>query len=520
MIESDPYLRIRQCTLGDVLREHRRSRPHLLAAVDGDLRLTYAQLDERVNRLADALGKRGITRDDRIAWIGQNSVKLIETLLAAAKLGAVLWPANWRLTGTELRQLVDDFAPKLIFWQDAELGETHQQEAPYRDCRPLRIQHDGIGADSFDRLLEEGADVDLDAPIASDQPLLTLYTSGFDGRSKGAMISHSALTLQSLVSAHGQSIGENSCYLVSGPMYHMGVLMASLATFFFGGTCVYVPRVEAANLLELIEREQVTHAYLPMPVILQMRELNAVKSHNLSSLFSTIALSEWSGTLVMPAHAPMAKEVGNYGQTEVSGFAVHAALGGTGAGRPYPFMQVRIIDEQGEDVPPGEVGEIAVRGPMVMCGYWNRPEDNLARTAGGWYRTHDLGRRLDDGSICFVSPKTTLIKSGIENIYPAEVEACIRSHPSVADVCVIGVPDPKWDQNVKALVILKQHRVLTAEEIIGHCRARIASYKKPKIVVFVDTLPRTQLGTIDRGACDAAHGGGGYPSFGVPPRRS
>jgi acyl-CoA synthetase (AMP-forming)/AMP-acid ligase II len=514
MIDNDAYLRIRQCSLGDVLREHRRSRPHMLAAIDGDLRLTYAQLDERVNRLADALRKRGIGRNDRIAWIGQNSVKLMEILLAAAKLGALLWPANWRLTGAELQQLVDDFDPKLVFWQDAELGDIHRREARYRDDPGLKIQHDGVGEDSFDRLLEEGADVDLDVPIASDEPLLTLYTSGFDGRARGAMISHAALTMQSLVSAHGQAISESSRYLVSGPMYHMGVLMASLAAFFFGGTCVYVPRVEAANLLSLIERERVTHAYLPTPVLLQMRELNAAKPHDLSSLFSAIALSEWTGTLVMPPHAPMAKETGGYGQTEVSGFAVHAALGGTGAGRPYPFMQVRIIDEHGEDVPPGEVGEIAVRGPMVMCGYWNRPEENMARTAGGWYRTHDLGRRLDDGSICFVSPKTTLIKSGIENIYPAEVEACIRSHPAVADVCVIGVPDPKWDQNVKALVVLKQDTISTAEEIIAHCRASIASYKKPKIVTFVDALPRTQSGTIDRIACDAAHGGGGYPSYG------
>jgi long-chain acyl-CoA synthetase len=172
---------------------------------------------------------------------------------------------------------------------------------------------------------------------------------------------------------------------------------------------------------------------------------------------------------------------------------------------------VRIVDEAGDDVAPGDVGEIVLRGPTVMVGYWNRDELNATRGAGGWHRTNDLGRREADGSITFVGPKARMIKSAAENIYPAEVEAALGSHPAVAAVCVIGVPDPKWAQAVRAVVVLRDGASADEAELIEHCRDRIASYKKPRSVVFADALPRTGTGLVDRDAVDDAFGGGGYP---------
>jgi acyl-CoA synthetase (AMP-forming)/AMP-acid ligase II len=163
----------------------------------------------------------------------------------------------------------------------------------------------------------------------------------------------------------------------------------------------------------------------------------------------------------------------------------------------------------------GETGEIAARGPLLMCGYFNADAENQFRTrTKGWYRTRDLGRRNPDGSITFVGPKMTMIKSGLENVYPAEVEACIRTHPAVAEVCVIGVPDPKWAQNVKAIVVLRKGAQITAEHIVDHCRSSIASYRKPKIVEFCTSLPKLPTGAIDRSGVDSAWGGGGYPKAG------
>jgi long-chain acyl-CoA synthetase len=189
------------------------------------------------------------------------------------------------------------------------------------------------------------------------------------------------------------------------------------------------------------------------------------------------------------------------------------ALGVDGVGthgRASPLVQLRIVDEDGAELPVGETGEIVARGPTIMNGYWNRPEENERRARGGWHHTNDLGRREADGTITFVGPKTRMIKSAAENIYPTEVEACIAAHPAVAECAVIGVPDPQWTQNVKAVVVLADGASATAEEIVEHCRARIASYKKPRTVEFVEKLPK-QGWAVDYDALDARFGGGGYP---------
>ena len=182
-------------------------------------------------------------------------------------------------------------------------------------------------------------------------------------------------------------------------------------------------------------------------------------------------------------------------------------------GHAAPIVLVRMLDEAGNEVPDGAVGEIALRGYTVTPGYWNRPDLNRQRQGHGWHRTNDLGRREEDGSISFIGPKGQLIKSAAENIYPAEVEACIRLHPAVKDVGVIGVPDAIWVQNVKAVVVLKPDHAATSDDIIEHCRARIASYKKPRIVAFASEIPRNGP-AIDYAKLNALHGGGGYPGAG------
>jgi long-chain acyl-CoA synthetase len=174
-------------------------------------------------------------------------------------------------------------------------------------------------------------------------------------------------------------------------------------------------------------------------------------------------------------------------------------------------VQIRVVDDEDRDVPTGETGEIVVRGLTVMNGYWNRPEENTARGRGGWHHTNDLGRRESDGSLSFVGPKTRMIKSAAENIYPIEVERCIASHEAVAECAVIGIPDPKWVQSVKAIVVRNDGASVTEEGIIEHCRAAIASYKKPRLVEFVDSLPKIGGFAIDYDALDERFGGGNYP---------
>lgn len=510
------YAAARSYAFADLLREQARSRPHNVALVDGAHRITYAQMQERVCRLANGLRAAGIGSGARLLWLGQNSFRVLELLAASAQLGAVLCPVNWRMSASEVRRAVADFEPSMVFWQEAEVGGTMREARTELTTTELWVQHDAPAsqAGSYEALLAASPATDNTADVDPQSPLLAIYTAAFDGQPGAALLSHTSLLLHAMLNSQGQQTSENSSYMVSGPMFHVGVLMGTLATFLSGGRCVFVARPDAKDILEAIQSERVTHGFLVMPTIEQMRELNADGRYDVSSLFAKPDFSDYRIPLVMPATAPIMKNMACYGQTEVGGMAILGWLGGGGAGRPAPFIQVKIVDEEGREVPAGATGEIVIRGPLVMCGYHNRDAENARRTRDGWHRTNDLGRRNPDGSLVFVGPRTTMLKSGIENIYPAEVEACLRSHPDVADVCVIGVPDPTWQQNVKAIVVPKPGTALGAETLIEHCRDRIASYKKPKLVTFVDSLPRNNAGQLDRAAIDAAHGGGGYPRSG------
>lgn len=511
-----PYAPVHRFGLGDVLHEQARSRPNMTAVVDGSHRFTFKQLDERVDRLTTVLRSFGVGKGDRILWLGQNSFRVLETLLACARIGGIVCPANWRASPQEIQRTLADFQPKVVFWQEAELGAVNREARDTWEEPSNWIQHDGTGetADEYEVLLAAAEVCEEYDAVEPDTPVLAIYTAAFSGQANAALLSHEALLMTGIISIFGQKIDENSGYLVSGPMFHVGVLMGTLATFMAGGKCAFVPRVDPEELLEMIDRETLTHAFIAQPTAVQMGEINKDGKYDVSSIFTQKDLSDWRSPMTMPADAPMLQKMGGYGQTEVGGLAVLAWMGGSAAGRAAPFIQIKIADDEGNELPHGQTGEIFARGPMVMCGYWNRPEENARRVVKGWHRTNDLGKRLEDGSLVFVGPKTTMIKTGIENVYPAEVESCLRQHPSVADVCVIGVPDPKWDQNVKAVVVLADGASGDAEALIQHCRERMASYKKPKIVEFTDALPRGPQGFVDRPAVDAAFGGGGYPKVG------
>lgn len=511
---SDGYRAARRFGFADVLREHRRSRPNDLAAVDGALRLTWRDLDARVNRLTAALVKHGLVCGDRILWLGQNSVKLFEVMLAAARSGAFVVPANWRMSVAETRAVVDDLDPRIVFWQHAEIGDNHRAVQVQESRGRFWCQHDGTDADCFDALLSEGLDEDRDLDIDPELPMLGIYTAAFEGRAGAALLSHTALMLQGLVCAQGQGIVPNSRYLVSGPMFHVGVLMGAIGAFMRGAVQVFAPRIDAEDMMRTIAAERVTHAYIPQPTALAIQHLAAGSSHDLSSLFADGDPAHWRSTLVMPPDAPAAAMPGGYGQTELAGYLTQPWFGGEGAGRPHPLAQVMIVDDDGNELPPGETGEIVVRGPMVMCGYYNRPDQNARRSLNGWHRTLDLGRRNGDGSLSFVGPKTRMIKSGSENIYPIEIERCLVGHDGVAAACVIGVPDAEWDQNVKAIIVRRAGSLVDAADLTAHCRAHIASYKKPRFYEFVDALPLLDSGEPDRDRADALYGGGGYPSRG------
>jgi acyl-CoA synthetase (AMP-forming)/AMP-acid ligase II len=501
-------------TLGDVLRAHASTRPRALATVCSDHRADFHSLDRRVNSLADALGKRGVGRGDRILWLGQNCHRLLESLLAAAKLGAVFCPANWRQSASELAFVVDDCDPAVVFWQETEIGDVLGEVRSADGSSGRWIQHDGSGPGTYESVLESGSEEDVERDVEERDSVLMMYTAAFTGKPNGAMLSHRALVVQGSFVAGIMDIGADYVYLNCGPLFHPATFMSTLATFLEGGTNIFTPRVDAEELCRLIDAERCTGAFVMPPTIDQMIEVNAQGRYDMKSLRTFRGKPQWT-KMITPDESPWGRHPAGYGQTEVMGLATFNSLGPSlgSHGRPPPYLRIATLDPEGKVLGPGETGEIAVRGPTVMNGYFGRPELNAQRQAGGWHHTSDLGRIEPDGSLTFIGPKTRIVKSAAENIYPTEVEGAIRSHPSVADAAVIGVPDPTWGQNVKAVVVVREGESVTADEIVEHCRKNLASYKKPKSVEFVDELPRQGF-AVDYEALDERFGGGGYPGAG------
>jgi acyl-CoA synthetase (AMP-forming)/AMP-acid ligase II len=509
-------------TLGQVLAEHRRSRPRTTAVVCGTFRASYPELDVRTDQLARALVGAGLAHGSRVLWLGQNCHRLVEAWLACAKIGAVVVPANWRQSADEMVTLLDDALPEVVVWQEEEIGATVAEARSRWRGRARWLRHDASpgssGDDTYEDFLSDGA---ASPPLGTEpgteevtpsDPVLMLYTGAFGGTPNGALISHRAIVAQSLMVAMVQQVTGETVYLNSGPMFHMATLMTTFATFEMGGTNVLARRVDAEELCRIIESERCNYGFVMGPTAEQILELNAEGRYDLSSFRTFGGRPTWNDMITVD-DSPWGAHPAGYGQTEVTGMLTFNALGvgseGT-SGRPSPLVEVRIVDPEGVDVPDGETGEIVARGPIVTIGYHARPELNEARFRGGWWHTGDLGRRHADGSLTFVAPLTRIVKSAAENIYPAEVEGCLVQHPAVREAAIIGIPDRRWTQRVLAVVVLEEGSAVDEEELVEHCRRRIASYKKPSEIAFADELPRKGW-AVDYEELDRRYGGGGYP---------
>lgn len=507
---------MRNFTLDSVLEEHGRSYPGKVATVFGETRHTFGELRARVDQLANALEGAGVGTGDRVLWLGQNAHRVLELLLACARIGAMFCPANWRQTAEELAFVLEDLEPKVVVWQDEEVGRAvlaGRERA--KSGASLWLQHDAIGDGSYEAFMAAAPATAREVTVDPSLPVLILYTAAFDGRPGGAMLTQTAILLQCMTIARTQGVSNDTVFLNSGPLFHLGTMMSTLSAFVCGGTNVFIRRSDAETIAHAISNERCTSGFLVGSTMDEIVALNAKGAYDLRSFRSRPYSAAWDAMVTPdPAQALFF----GYGQTEAMGlvtFSYYAPTGIGRAGRPSPSVQLRVVDEADNDVPPGQTGEIVLRGPLIMAGYWRRPEINAHRERGGWYHTNDLGYREPDGTLTFVGPKTQMIKSGVENIYPAEVEGCLRQHPAVADCGIIGVPHERWIQTVKAIVALKPGATATEAELIEHCKARIASYKKPSSVAFVERIPRGPTGGVDYAALDRDFGGGNYPGVGT-----
>ncbi len=467
--------------------------------------LSYAVLDDRIARLAAHLRvAAGVDRGDRIAVLSHNGHELIELLFACARIGALLVPLNWRLAPTELIEIVEDCEPTVLVADDANAAPATAVAAATGVELHLALRGAQIdGAVDYEQALAAaGPQADPHWPAETDAWYL-LYTSGTTGRPKG-VIQTPRMALANLVNI-GVPIDLTSADVTCNvlPMFHTGgINLYTLPTLLVGGTALVPRTFDPAEVLGLLEAR--TTAFFGVPAVYQLlADQPGFDAADLSGVRS------WaSGGAPLPV--PLIHRYAERGITIRQGFGMTetgptvflieeaAALSKAGSvGRPQLLAEVRIVDVDGRDVPEGEAGELLVRGPGVTPGYWQRPEATAAALEpDGWLHTDDVARRDADGHYTIVDRWKDMYISGGENVFPAEVERVLDEHPQVAESAVVGVPDDRWGEVGKAVIVPHREGELDVDDLLGHCRARLAGYKVPRHVELTDELPRNAAGKI------------------------
>ncbi|WP_405621867.1 acyl-CoA synthetase [Streptomyces sp. NBC_00076] len=483
--------------LGSWPARRARKTPHRTALVHGEQSTDYRTLHTRTTRLAHALRARGVRRGDRIAYLGPNHPSYLETLFAAGTLGAVFVPLNTRLAGPEIAyQLADSGARALVY------GPAFQGLVAGLPGNSDVRTYVEVGAE-YEQVLAEAPAEPIDEPVAPDDTCIIMYTSGTTGRPKGAMLTHGNLTWNAINVLVDTDLIADERALVSAPLFHTaGLNMLTLPVLLKGGTCVLVEAFDPEATFDLIERHRITFMFGVPTMFDQVARHPRWKDADLSSLrILTCGGSPVSSPLIAAYQERGLTFLQGYGMTEAAPGtlfldAEHAVSKAGSAGVPHFFSDVRVV---GPDLAPadvGETGEVVVRGPHVMPGYWGLPEETAAAFADGWFRSGDAARTDEDGYVFIVDRIKDMIISGGENIYPAEIEDLLLSHPDIVECAVIGVPDDKWGEVPRAVVVPRADSSLDPDEVLAALAGRLAKYKIPKSVVLADELPRTASGKL------------------------
>ncbi|MDQ3786013.1 MAG: long-chain fatty acid--CoA ligase, partial [Actinomycetota bacterium] len=472
-----------------------RMSPHQVAVVHGDRALTYRELSERANRVAHLLAGRGVGCGDRVAYLGQNEPRFLETMFGTAMLGAIFVPLNTRLAAPELDYILADCGASVL------VKATDHALAP-------GVRH-VLDPATYEE--QEAATTPVDEPVASDDIAMIMYTSGTTGRPKGAALSHANIHWNTVNVLIDVDIAGDEVTLVNAPMFHVAALNQTvLPTFLKGGTVV-LDSFDPVRTLTAIARHRVTYLFGVPAMFQAVANTPEWADADLSSVRTLIC----GGAPVPESVITTYQERGlvflqGYGLTESSPSALFLRAADStrkvgSAGTPCFFTDVRVLDAKGADVPPGVPGEVVLHGPNVMTGYWNKPAETAAvLSSDGWLRTGDIAVSDEDGFLYIRDRVKDVIISGGENVYPAEVEDALHRHPAVLDCAVIGVPDERWGEVGRAIVVVRE--AVEPAELLTFLDGRIARYKIPKSVVFADELPRTASGKLLKSALRRTYG--------------
>lgn len=503
--------------IGDWIERRRVKSAGRLAVTAGDLELTYGEFGDRINRLANALTDRGVQQGERVAYLGENSVEFLETLFALGSIGAVFVPLNTRLAGPEVTFHLEDSGSKTLI-------ASHTMEplavagVEGTDIERVIFVNDGervpaengrlqLSSEQYDDVI---ASANAERPrvnVALEDLAIILYTSGTTGNPKGAMLSHSNLTWNAINVISDMPITNDEVALMISPMFHVAALgMGVLPTFLKGGQVILEPRFEPGRALELVERHKATFIS-GVPTTYQMiAEHPAWDTTDISSLKNLTCGGSAVPLRILEAYEDRGLSFTmGYGMTETSPGATtlparysREKMGS--AGLPQMHTHIRVADFDGNVLPAGEVGEVQIQGPNVIKGYWNREEANrssfITDDSVTWFRSGDMGY-LDEDGFLFISDRLKdMIISGGENIYPAQIEQELAQLESIAAAAVFGVPDEKWGEVGRAAIMVREGHEITEQEVLSYLDGRLARYKIPKSVVFVEDMPRTASGKV------------------------
>jgi len=489
----------------DWLATHACYSPQKTAVVEAATgrRFTYHQLNALATQLAHVLvGEGDVQKGDRVSILAPNSAEYLALLFACAKVGAIFVPLNHRLALSELVPILQECSPKVLFYGEQFVPTVSKlsEETKHARCIALGQRADGSHLSLGELKLPS---TPLPPPLLTpEDPWLILYTSGTTGKPKGAILSQRMITWNAINTAL-RDLLPSDITLTHTPMFYTGGLnVYTTPLLFLGGTNVIMRSWNAEQALEWIERERVSMFFAVPTQFLQMIESPRFATADLSSLRFVISGGAPCPVSIIEAfaHRGIVFKQG-FGLTEVGPncFCLEGRDSVRKAGSigfPNFFVRARVVDDEGRDVAPNVVGELVLQTPAMFSGYWKNPEATREAVREGWFYTGDLARVDEEGYFYIAGRKKDMLISGGENVYPEEVEQALLAHPKVADAAVIGVPDAKWGEVGKAIVVLSPGQDATAEEILEFCRARLAKFKVPKSVVFLKTLPRTDSGKV------------------------
>jgi len=479
------------------------------ALISGDKSLTYKELNQRVNRVANGLLEAGLKKGDRVAALFFNCIEFMEVYFACAKAGFIFIPLNFRLTARELAEIFEDTEPRALYFHFefgpviGELLQLYKKPIEVLATVGEPVPEFALPYEEWINRFSDEEPVVPDPPDLED-PQLIMYTSGTTGRAKGAVLPHRKTFWNTFNDSLELQFHLDAVSLVSIPLFHSGGLnIICVPTLYNGGTAIVPKFFTPDDALRLIQEYRVTH-FGAVPTMLQMMlDVPDFDKYDLSSLMGVgiggaPASKELLERIRDRINPPYIVQV--FGCTETSIIlACHSMEKLGSAGLPMTHAEVKVLKEDGTEVKPGsgEIGEICTRGPYVMLGYWNMPEETAEALKDGWFHYGDLATVDEDGYIYVVDRKKDMIISGGENIYPAEVEKVLSEHPKVADVAVIGMPDKKWGEVGHAIILLNDpNDPITMEEMEAYCEGKLARYKIPKKISFVEEVTRTLTGKI------------------------